>query len=180
MRATTSCTSGICEPDRIDRPTTCTRFSAAAATMASAREADAVIDHLHAGIAGARGDLLGAVGMAVEAGLADQEFQPPAELFRHAVDLGADVVEAFGVVAHGGADAGRRAVFAERRAQRKAPFAGGDAGFGAGDRRRHDVAAAFRRLAQIVERRRDRLGVARVAPGREPRDLLGLAPPATR
>ncbi len=110
-------------------------------------QTDAVIDHLHAGVAGAGGDLLGAVGMAVEARLADQKFQPPAELFRHPVDLGADVVEAFGVVAHGGADAGRRAVFAERGAQRKAPFAGGDAGFGAVDRGRHDVVAALCRAA---------------------------------
>ena len=174
MRAMTSCTSGRCEPERIDRPTTCTFFSAAAATIASGGQADAVVDHLHAGVARAGSDLLGAVGMAVEAGLADQEFQPPAEFFRHAVDFGADVVEALGIVAHGGADAGRRAVFAEGGAQRKAPFAGGDAGFGAGDRGRHDVAAGLRRLAQRIERGGDRLAVARGAPGREPRDLVGL------
>src|SRR6202030_3953793 len=93
---------------------------------------------------------------------------------RHAVDLGADIVEAFGVIAHGGADAGRRAVLAERRAQRKTPFAGGDAGFGAGDRWRHDVAAGFRRFAYSVERRGARLGIARVAPGGESLDLSGL------
>ena len=44
------------------------------------RQADALIDHLHAGIARAHRDLLGAVGMAVEPGLADQELQAPAEL----------------------------------------------------------------------------------------------------
>ena len=37
------------------------------------RQADALVNHLHAGVARAHRDLLGAVGMAVEAGLADQE-----------------------------------------------------------------------------------------------------------
>ena len=44
------------------------------------RQTDAVIDNFHAGVAGASGDLLGAVGVAVEARLADQELQAPAEL----------------------------------------------------------------------------------------------------
>ena len=117
------------------------------------RQPDALIDHLHAGIARPHRDLLGAVGMAVEAGLADQERQPPAELARHAVDIGANVVEAVDVVAHGAADAGRRAVFAERLAQRPAPFAGGDAGFGAGDRGRHDVGAAGGGALEVRQRR---------------------------
>jgi hypothetical protein len=51
--------------------------------------------------------------MAVEAGLADHEFQPPSELARYPIDVGADVVEANGLVARRAADAGRRAVFAE-------------------------------------------------------------------
>jgi len=68
--------------------------------------------------AGAHRDLLGAVGMAVEARLTQHEFQPPAELARHAVDLRAQVVEAYGLVAHGLPDAGRRAVLAEALAQR--------------------------------------------------------------
>ena len=37
------------------------------------RQADAVVDDFEAAIGGAHGDLLGAVGMAVEAGLADEE-----------------------------------------------------------------------------------------------------------
>ena len=41
---------------------------------------DALVDHLEAGVAGADGDLLGAVGVPVEARLADQQPQPPAEL----------------------------------------------------------------------------------------------------
>ena len=50
---------------------------------------------------------------------------------------------------HGAADAGRRAIFAEDAAQRRAPFAGGDAGLGAGDRRLHDVAAFLGGALQI-------------------------------
>jgi hypothetical protein len=41
---------------------------------------DALVDHLEAGVAGSHGDLLGAVGVAVEARLADQQAQPAAEL----------------------------------------------------------------------------------------------------
>src|SRR5262245_66584630 len=87
-------------------------------------EADAFVDHFHSGIARARRDLLGAVGMSVEAGLADHEFEPPAELARDAVDVGTQVVEADGLVARRASDAGGRAVLSEAFAQRKAPFAG--------------------------------------------------------
>ncbi len=86
------------------------------------RQADALVDDLHAGIARAHRDLLGAVGMAVEAGLADQEFQPTAQLLRHAVDVGADVVRRRAFIARGAPDAGRRAVFAESLAQDAAPI----------------------------------------------------------
>src|SRR6185503_21100450 len=99
------------------------------------RQPDALVDHLHAGIAGAHRDLLGAVGVAVEPGLADEERHSPPELARDAIDAGANVVKSTDVVAHRLTDTGRRAVFPEGFAQRPAPFAGGDAGFGAGDRR---------------------------------------------
>ena len=39
------------------------------------RQADALVDDLEAGVAGADGDLLGAVGVPVEARLADEEPQ---------------------------------------------------------------------------------------------------------
>ncbi len=42
------------------------------------REPDALVDDLEAGVAGAYGDLLGAVRVAVEPGLADQQPQPAA------------------------------------------------------------------------------------------------------
>src|SRR5262249_41965316 len=137
-------------------------------------KADALVDHVHARVARARGDLLGPVGMAVEAGLGDQELDAPAELARDAVDVGADLVEALGIVAHGAADAGRRADFADRFAQREAPFAGGDAGLGAGDRGRHDVAVLARGALELGQRMGDGLFVAGGAPSLEPLDLLGF------
>jgi hypothetical protein len=80
IRAITSRTSGTCEPDRIDRPTTMHAFLQRGVDDLGRRQADALVDDLHAGIAGAHGDLLGAVGMAVEARLADEEFDAAAEL----------------------------------------------------------------------------------------------------
>src|SRR6185437_12898339 len=139
------------------------------------RQANALVDHLHAGVARADGDLLGAVTMAVETGLADQESHAAAELLRHAVDVGADVVEAGDVVAHGAADAGWRAVFAKGLAQRPAPFAGGDAGLRAVDRGRHDIAAALCSALQGRERILHRARVALRAPGFQPLDLVALS-----
>ena len=80
----------MCEPDRIERPTQCTSSATAAATICSGRQPDALVDHLEAGVAGAHGDLLGAVGVAVEAGLADQQPQPAAELLAGPPDVLAD------------------------------------------------------------------------------------------
>ena len=54
------------------------------------RHADAVVDHLEAGIGGAHRDLLGAVGMAVEAGLADQEARRLAQAFGQRLHAGAE------------------------------------------------------------------------------------------
>ena len=176
MRITTSLTSGTCEPDRIESPTTCARLLARRLDDLGGREADALVDYVHAGVARPHRDLLGAVGVAVEARLADQEFQPASELLRHPVDVGAQVVGRRAVVARGTADAGRRAVLTEVVPQHLAPFAGGDAGLRADDRCRHDIAAVARRLPQLFQRGFDRLVVARCAPGVEPRDLLGLDP----
>ena len=53
-------------------------------------EADALVDHLDAGVAGGDRDLLGPVAVAVEAGLADQHLQAAAEAGVGGVDLGAD------------------------------------------------------------------------------------------
>ena len=131
----TSFTSGTWLPDKIDRPTTWTASSPAARTICGGRQADALVDDFHADIAGADGDLLGAVGVAVEAGLADQEFDAAAEFGGDGIDGRADGIEA-GAVALGCGlgDARGRAVFAEDPAQGHAPFARRDAGFRGGDR----------------------------------------------
>src|SRR6185295_1581228 len=134
----------------------------------------ALVDHLHAGVARPHRDLLGAIGVAVEPRLADQKGQAPPELARDAVDLGADGVEAGDVVTRRIADAGRRAVFAERLAQRPAPFAGGDAGLGAFDRGRHDVLIAGGGALEVLQRGGHGTLVARGAPGLEPLDLVAL------
>src|SRR5262249_50034020 len=89
------------------------------------RQANAFIDDLHAGIASADGDLLGAIGMTIEAGLTDEELDTPAEAVGHFVDAGAYGLQLCAVAGDGRlCDAGRRAVFAEDFAQRRAPFAG--------------------------------------------------------
>ena len=142
MRSITSCTSGTWLPDRIDRPMTCDALVDRGAHDLRRRQADALVDDFHADVAGAHGDLLGAVGVAVEARLADQELEAPAELGGQLVDRGAHAVERRAVAGDGRLrDAGRCAVFAEHPAQRRAPFAGRHAGAGGLDRRLHDVAA---------------------------------------
>ena len=60
-------------PDRIESPTMSTSSSRAAAAISAGREPDALVDDLHAGVAGRDRDLLGAVRVAVEAGLADEQ-----------------------------------------------------------------------------------------------------------
>src|SRR5215207_10689006 len=91
------------------------------------RETDAFVDDLHADVAGAHGDLLGTVGVAVEAGLADEELDAPAELGRQLVDRSAYAVERGAVAGdRGPRDAGRGAIFAEDATQGSAPLAGGD------------------------------------------------------
>src|SRR5437868_5366441 len=112
--------------------------------------------------------------MPVEAGLAEHEFQPPSELARYPLDLGTQPVEAYRLVARRAPDPGGRAVLAEAFAQGEAPFAGRDVGFGADDGGGRDVTVLARRRAQLLERRRDRLLIARVAPRLEALDLLGF------
>ena len=104
-------------------------------------QADAFVMDVHAAIAGAGGDLFGAVGMAVKAGLADEEFQPAAQFGRNGGDGVADRLQPFGAVRRVARNAGGGAVFAKGGAHHGAPFAGGDAGLGGGDRGGHDVGA---------------------------------------
>ncbi len=137
-------------------------------------QADAVIDHVHAGVARPHRHLLGAVGMAVEPRFSDQDFRPPSEFARHPIDLGAQVVDALAVIACCMRNARRGAIFTEAPAQHFAPFPGGGAGLRAGDRRFHDVAACLRSAPQVSERGRHGSGIPRGAPRLQSGDLIGL------
>src|SRR5580698_8522502 len=84
---------------------------------------DAVVDDVHASVRGARRDLLGAVGMAIEARLADEETDPPADFERDALDFAPQRIEACRFLTGARRDAGRGAKDAELRPERIAPFA---------------------------------------------------------
>ena len=114
--------------------------------------------------------------MAVEPGLAHQKFDAAAELAGNALDLGTHAVEAVARMRSGTRDAGRRPIFAEHFAQRRAPFAGRNPGLGALDRGRHDVAILLGRGFQRVERGRRRARIAAFPPRVQALDLLGLDP----
>ena len=81
------------------------------------READALVDDLHAEVAGADGDLLGTVGVAVQAGLADEDADLATDLGLDGRDAGApgtELVLQRPGRRHGGlADAGWSPVLAE-------------------------------------------------------------------
>src|SRR5215207_6016016 len=101
---------------------------------------DPGIDDLHADFPRPQGDLLGAVGVAVEPRLADQDLDPVTDLLGHLVYARAGLVEQLAVaVGCRAADPGRPAIGTEDLAQRLRPLPGGGAGAGGGDRRRHDV-----------------------------------------
>ena len=91
-------------------PITSTSSSARGRRDLRRRRADALVDDLHAGVAGGDGDLLGAVAVAVETGLGHQEPGRPAvhgpHPGRHVVHQGAPMADRRG-------DAGRRPVLAE-------------------------------------------------------------------
>ncbi len=124
MRSTTSRTSGTWLPDRIDSPITSTPSSFAVLTISAGVKRMPPLDHVHADIAGADRDLLGAVGMAVEARLADQEFHAAAELVRQALDFGTDRLKRLRrpTWQRGFRHAGRCAIFAEHFAEDGTPI----------------------------------------------------------
>ena len=100
--------SSRCEPERIDRPIDVDALVDRRAGDLLGGQADALVDDLHADVAGAHGDLLGAVGVAVEAGLADEDLHRAAERLADAVDLVAQLGHVVGRRRGGGlADAGR-------------------------------------------------------------------------
>ena len=139
------------------------------------RQADAVIDHLEPGIARHHRDLFGAVAVAVEAGLADEQPQrPPQPLARLSRQFAQPVQLAAPAAGNDTVDAGRGAVLAEDVSQRLRPFAGRDPGMGAADGRRHDVVVGRRGLLQQCQGFGHGRGIAGRPESVEPRDLLPL------
>src|SRR4029079_2922233 len=136
------------------------------------RQGDTLIRDFEAAIGGAHRDLLGTVGMAVEARLADQEFGLHAELAGERLDRLADIHQGLRrLTAHEQRDACRGAIFAEDAAQDLAPFARGYARLGASDRRLHDVAILARGRLQALQCGGHCLFVPRRAPGLQFLDL---------
>jgi hypothetical protein len=83
IRSIVSSISGMWLPDRIDRPDHMGAFGRPP-PRSRRGQADAFVVDVHAAVAGARGDLFGAVGMAVEARLAHRNFsRRPAGDDRH-------------------------------------------------------------------------------------------------
>lgn len=120
------------------------------------REPDALVDHLEPGVAGPYGDLLGAVGVSVEARLADQEAELAAHFVTGAADLLADLGHRRALL---GGDRDRRrrdarggAELAEHLAQGRGPLAGRDPGAGAFEGGLHEVLRTGRGLLEAVER----------------------------
>lgn len=147
------------------------------------RQPDALVDHLEAGVAGPDGDLLGAVGVPVQAGLADQQAQPArAELVGRAGHLLADLVHRRtglgGDRDRGRGDSGGGAELAEHLAQGAGPLAGGDTGAGALQRGFHQVLGARRGLLEALQRLLGGGEDERVAVPLAVRGLLPLGAPA--
>src|SRR5689334_6175082 len=116
------------------------------------REPDALVRNFETAIGGAHRDLLGPVGMAVEARLADQEFGLHAELAGELLNRLAHFSDRLrGLAPHEQRDAGRRAIFAEDPAQSLAPFARGYTRLGASDRGLRDVAVFARCSFEIFQ-----------------------------
>ena len=71
MRRRISVTRRTWAPERMESPTTCTLSSRAGRGNLLGRQPDSLVDDLDTAVAGAQGNLLGAIGVTVKPGLAD-------------------------------------------------------------------------------------------------------------
>ena len=174
--SSTSITSTPWLPERIERPITCTPSSRADAAISARRQPDALVDDLDADVARLDRDLLGAVRVPVEAGLADQQLQRASEPARQRAHA---LAHRRGVVARPPPTrrptiAGRRAVLAEAAPQGVGPLAGRDAGLRGADRDGHHVAPRRQRVVELAQRARHLGGAAPAAERAQRLDLLAL------
>ena len=117
------------------------------------REPDALIDDIHADFPAPCRDLFGAVGMAVEARLAEHIGQLAPERLGNTLDVLADsgrIFLAIGLDNHG--DARGCSEFAKHVPHCRAPFTCRDAGLRAGNRGLHDIGPVLCGLLQRGER----------------------------
>ena len=113
------------------------------------RQADAFVIDVHPAIAGAEGDLLGSVGMAIKPRFSDQKFQTASQFVADQIDRVTDVFQAFGLVGHALRYTRWPAIGAVHRAHLFGPFASSHARFGGSDGRFHHVASFARGGAKI-------------------------------
>ncbi len=113
---------------------------------------DALVHDLESGVAGAHGNLFGAVGMPVQAGLADEELQPAPQLPPGFNDPVPDAGELSATSMHRSAGhPGRRPVFTEGVPQDPGPLPRGHPDTGTGQRRGHQVRVGLGRVPQIPQ-----------------------------
>jgi hypothetical protein len=137
---------------------------------------DALVDDLEPGVAGGHGDLLGPVGVPVEARLGHQQAGRAARALGQGLGAG-QTGPTRAPVPDAAADPGGGPELAEDLAQGAGPLPGGAAGVGQGDGGLHDVAAGpvvLGHPAQLVERPAHGGAVAVGPPALHVGDLLGL------
>ena len=137
---------------------------------------DSLVDDLEAGVAGAYGDLLGAVGVSVEPGLPDEQPQPSADLLAGGLHLLADLGELLAGLGHAdrSGDAGRCTELPEHLTQRAGPLPRGRPRASRDEGRLHQVVVGLRGLGERCERAVDLLLVTLLAPGLQAGDRRAL------
>jgi hypothetical protein len=118
------------------------------------REPNALVDDLEPGVAGTDGDLLGTVRVPVQAGLADQQTQPRAELLAGGGDPlahGSELLAGLGD-AHATRHSGGGAVLAEHLTQGAGPLPYGGSGSDGVEGGCHQVRVGLGLGAQPVQR----------------------------
>ena len=139
------------------------------------RQANALVDHFEASITCGNGHLLGAVGVAIEPGLAHEHAKPVTEFVRGRRHTRAHLIKSGPRGrTHRARDTGRGAELAEHLTQRTRPFAGGDASTRTCKRGLHEVGTAAGIADESSQRLVDRCLIARSPPLLQCRDGLGL------